>query len=199
MSSSSSLSVFVGGSRVLSPAGLALCRSLGASLAGLSSVSSLRVGCSVGADAAFLCGWGSVRGVAGASLFAVGGSSPSGLVGFWSGSAVACVARFAAAGGSVSWWAGGGSRVRVASRLVGRSAAACAGASVGFVVAGSPVAGGSGSWASVRRLVSAGVPCFVFALGGLAPAGFFAGFAGSVVPSSVLSSAFGASCWAVLP
>ncbi len=192
MSSSSSLSVFVGGSRVLSPAASALCRSLGASLAGLSSVSSLRVGCSSGADAAFLCGWGSVRGVAGASVFAVGAASGAG---FWSGSAVVCVSRFAAAGGSVVWSAGGSGSL--SSRLVARSAAACAGASVGLVVCASRPAG-SGSWASVRRLVSAGVPCFVFLVGSFPlPLPFLRGFAGSASPVPSLSSLFGFPCWGV--
>lgn len=153
-------SVFVAGS--CSPVVVPVARALGAGLASLGVVRSLAVGCAVGGDAGFLCGWGSVRGVSGASVFAAFG--PGG-VGACSLSAVRVVSRFAAAGGSVSWWAGGGPSVPLRARLACRSSACFGSVPAGswaFVVLASPSSVGSlrSAVLAARRLSVFVVPLF---------------------------------------
>jgi hypothetical protein len=168
-------------------------RSLGSSFAALvssvvSSVlaagRSVAVGCAAGADAAVLSAalpLVSSPSPSGPALRVFAAFGPGGLANAGSASAVALVSRAAAAAGSpghgvaspvsVSWWAGGGPGVPLRGRLLSRSlalvsAVAGSGPGAGLVVfAGSPVLGGSGSWAAALAAVGAGLPVVVFPCG----------------------------------
>jgi hypothetical protein len=77
-------------------------------------------------------------------------------------SAVAAVSAFAAAGGSVSWWAGGGASVPLSTRLSARTGAVVGSASVSAVVFfASP--GSRGSLLAASLTVGRGLPVFAFA------------------------------------
>ena len=128
-----------------------------------------------------------------ARVFAPGASS--------SISSVSGVAAALAAGASVSWWAGGGPSVHLATRLASRSSAlvsavASSGASrgfVGFVSSPCPAGlghssslsacfsgSGSGSWASLALAAGLGLLVVVFPVG--LPASALPAWAGSWAP-----------------
>jgi hypothetical protein len=87
-----------------------------------------------------------------------------GGVGSCSLSAVSAVSAFSAAGGSVAWWAGGGSSVALPVRLSSRTNAVISSASVSCVVFfGSPRS--RGSLLACRLAVGRGLPVFAFACG----------------------------------
>lgn len=116
-------------------------------LAAAPSVAGFAVGCAVGVDAAVLVALGRALGSAvfgRVRVFAVGGQ---GGAGFWRSSARSLVLRFAAAGGPVSWWAGGGAAVPLRARLAARSRACVLSSSalVVWAVAGPPSVGSLGS------------------------------------------------------
>jgi hypothetical protein len=124
------------GSRRLPPAGQALAGRVARGV--LASGRPLVLGCCTGADAAALgaCPPGSAVRVLAA--FGPGGA------GAGRHSAVSRVAAFAAAGGAVSWWAGGGSAVPLAWRLAARTRAVVQAGSGGLVaVFGAPGSRGS--------------------------------------------------------
>lgn len=73
-------------------------------------------------------------------------------------SAVSAVQAFAARGGAVSWWAGGGPGVPLRARLSGRAAQVVASAESGLV-AFQP---GRGSWRACRLAAARGLPVVVF-------------------------------------
>lgn len=153
------MSVLLAGSRVV-PSGLRPW------LTGwLPSVGSpLLVGCCVGFDAAVLSAvsTGAIP-VSSVSCFAAFGSRGAGSCSL---SASSAVFDFALLGGTVQWWAGGGSPVPLRARLARRSAALVEAASSVVVFAGSSFpscTGGSylvASTAAARRL-----PVVVFPLG----------------------------------
>lgn len=184
--------VFVFGSRRLSSAGVALASSLGASLAGAGF--GVSVGCAPGADLAFVRGVLSVPGGASVlSVFAAGGPGGAGLpAGLGPGAAVA-----AAAGASVSWWAGGPRSVPLRVRLAARSAASLAGSSAGFGVAVVGSWSSPGSRGSVRRALAAGQSVFVFPVG--FPGGVAAARSAGWPGRWVRSSFFGLPCLLVSP
>jgi len=147
------------------------------------------VGCAVGADAAVLSArlalpFSSSSSSSSLVLFAAGGPSAgpgSPLAGFWRGSALSAVSSAAAlavspghgcfAPVSVRWWAGGPASLPLRRRLRARSlalvsflAARPGSALVAFVAPGRSV----GTWGTVRAAVAAGVPVFVFPVGGSA-------------------------------
>lgn len=149
-------------------------RSLGAAFAPLVSSAvasvlrsgrSVSVGCCVGLDALVL----SSVPVGSALCFAAFGA---GGVGSCSLSAVGAVSAFAAAGGSVSFWAGGGSSVALPVRLSARTGAVVGAASVSCVVFFSSPSS-VGSLLACRLAVGRGLPVFAFPCG----------FAGSALPS----------------
>ena len=161
--------VAVVGSRSVPAAGAAVVARVARGLVG--SGCSLSVGCCVGVDAAAL----SAVPVPALRVFAAFG--PGG-VGACRWSAVGLVGAFAARGGSVSWWAGGGPGVPLAARLVSRSRAVVAAASSGVVAFfASPASRGSAS--ACRFAAGRGLPVLAFPLG----------FAGAALP------ALGAGAW----
>jgi len=144
-------------------------RSLGAAFAPLvgsavgsvlASGRSVSVGCCVGLDAAVLSALASLAPLRGSCFAAFG----SGGVGSCSLSAVGAVSAFASAGGSVSFWAGGGADVALPVRLAARSSAVIAAASVSTVVFFSSPSS-VGSLLACRLAVGRGLPVFAFACG----------------------------------
>jgi hypothetical protein len=144
-----------------------------------------------------------------AHVFAPGASS--------SVSSVSGVAGALVAGASVSWWAGGGPSVPLASRLASRSAAlvsavAASGAGrgfVGFVSSPCPVGlgpspspsacfsgTGSGSWATLALAAGLGLPVVVFPVGALASAGSAGALPASSGSWAPLGSSGSGSAWA---
>lgn len=155
--------VAVAGSRSLPPKASALvvavCRSL------VASGRSLVVGCCVGADAAVLgCSAAPFgRGVPVARISCLCAFGPGGS-GAGPASAVSAVEAFAAAGGSVAWWAGGAASVPLPARLAARTRAVVARASAGCVVFfGSPSS--RGSLLAASSAVSRDLPVFAFPVG----------------------------------
>jgi len=150
----SSSAVLVGGSRALqhtSPAWVA-CRQFVRAL--LVSGGSIHVGCATGADQSV---FSSLSGSARVSVFAA--FAPSGA-GSFSGSAASAVRAFAAAGGSVSWLAGGSLAVPLVARLMARSIAALRGCSAAVFF--SP---GVGSLKVARAALRSGIPVLVSCVG----------------------------------
>jgi hypothetical protein len=120
----------------------------------------LVVGCASGVDAAVLSAalaGGYVDSVRCFAAFAAGGAGACGV------SAVGVVSAFAAAGGCVSWLAGGGLSVPVRARLAVRAAAVVSAASAGCVgfLASSASVGSSRalSLAAARGLEVQAYPC----------------------------------------
>ena len=143
------------GSRGLSPQFAPLVGSVVASV--VRSGRSVSVGCCVGLDQFVLSSLAPLRG----ACFAAFGS---GGVGACALSAVASVSAFSAAGGSVQWWAGGGSSVALPARLSARTSAVVSSASVSAVVFfSSPRSVGSAL--ACRLAVGRGLPVFAFACG----------------------------------
>lgn len=156
--------VAVAGSRSLSSSFAPLVASVVRSVVGSGRV--VAVGCCVGADSAVLGSGVPASSVLCFAAFGRGG------VGSCSLSAVSAVSAFAAAGGSVSWWSGGGSSVALPARLSARTAAVVGAASVSCVVFfSSPSSRGSLLAASLA--VGRGLPVFAFPCG----------FSGSALPS----------------
>jgi len=158
-------------------------RSLGAAFAPLvgsavgsvlRSGRSVSVGCCVGADAAVLSALCAASPRSGSCFAAFG----SGGVGSCALSAVGAVSSFAAAGGSVSWWAGGAASVALPARLSARTGAVVAAASVSAVLFFSSPAS-VGSLLAARLAAERGLPVFAFPCG----------FCGSLLPS------LGAGSW----
>ena len=152
---------FLLGSRSLPPSGLAVCRSVGASLARLGVPGA--VGCAPGADESFVSGWLSVPGAASRlSVFAVGSSSGEGFP--VPSVSVPVVRRAAFLGAPVSWCAGGPLSLPLRVRLAARSSACLAASSgLAFAVVSSPVS--RGSWRSLRLAFAAGLSCLVVPVG----------------------------------
>lgn len=125
---------------------------------------SVAVGCCIGADAFAL----SALPVGAGCCFAAFGA---GGLGACSVSAVEVVADHATNGGSVVWWAGGGSSVALPVRLAARTHAVIGAASVSAVVFfASP--NSAGSLLACRLAVGRGLPVFAFPCS----------FAGSALP-----------------
>jgi hypothetical protein len=147
--------VALAGSRSLPPGGSQLVAQVARSL--VSAGSSLVVGCAAGADAAALAAVppGSVRIF---SAFGPGGAGSAGRV-----SAVAAVCAFAAAGGSMAWWAGGSAARPLRARLAARTRAVVAEASALVVFFTSPASRGSSL--AARFAAERGLPVVAFPLG----------------------------------
>jgi len=144
------------GSRRLPSAGRALAGRVAQGV--LASGRSLVLGCCTGADAAALAACPSGSAVQVLAAFGPGGA------GAGRHSAVAPVAAFAAAGGAVSWWAGGGSAVPLAWRLAARTRAVVQAGSGGLVaVFGAP--GSRGSLLACRAAAGQGSPVLAFPVG----------------------------------
>ena len=144
------------GSRRLPSAGRALARRVAQGV--LASGRSLVLGCCTGADAAALAACPPGSAVQVLAAFGPGGA------GAGRHSAVAPVAAFAAAGGAVSWWAGGGSAVPLAWRLAARTRAVVQAGSGGLVaVFGAP--GSRGSLLACRAAAGQGSPVLAFPVG----------------------------------
>jgi len=159
------------GSRRLPPAGQALAGRAARGV--LASGRPLVLGCCTGADAAALAACPPGSAVQVLAAFGPGGA------GAGRHSAVAPVAAFAAAGGAVSWWAGGGSAVPLAWRLAARTRAVVRAGSGGLVaVFGSP--GSRGSLLACRAAAAQGSPVLAFPVG----------FRGELLP------VLGAGAWA---
>ena len=147
--------VAVAGSRSLPPSGAGLVASVARSL--VAAGASLVAGCAVGADAA------AVAVMPPAAVRVLAAFGPGG-VGSWAGSAVAVVARFAAAGGAVVWWAGGPASAPLRARLGARTVAVVSAASAGLVVFfASPASRGSAL--AARGTAARGLPVLAFPLG----------------------------------
>jgi hypothetical protein len=165
--------VAVAGSRALPASGSALVVQVASDL--VASGASLVVGCCSGSDAAVLS---AVPGFIPPSLVLCLAAFGPGGVGAGSASAVAQVSRFASAGGTVQWWAGGPASVSLRVRLAARTRAVVAAADAGLVVFfGSPSS--RGSLLACRCAVSCGLPVVAFPVG----------FPGSRLPS------LGAGSW----
>lgn len=133
----------------------------------------LIVGCAIGADELAL-NWalssGSVPRVRCFCAFGLGGAGSVGSV-----SAVGTVGAFAAAGGRVEWFSGGGAHVPPSARLASRTRAAVGAATGGAVVFFSSTAS-RGSFLAASTAAARGLPvfahaCGAFALPSLAPGG----------------------------
>lgn len=147
--------VALAGSRVLPAAAPALVRAVVWSLLGEGC--SLAVGCCVGADQVALgqCAPAQAR------VYCAFGPAGQGACAW---SAVSAVLAHAAAGGAVSWWAGGGARVPLRRRLASRSAAVARSASSGAVVfLASPTS--RGSLIVAQGVARRGLPVVAFPLG----------------------------------
>lgn len=157
------------GSRGLPPSFSPLVSSVVSSV--VRSGRSVSVGCCVGLDSFVLSSLAllvpPLRG--GSCCFSAFGS---GGVGSCSLSAVSAVSAFSNAGGSVAWWAGGGSGVALPARLSARTSAVVSSASVSAVVFFSSPSS-VGSALACRLAVARGLPVFAFACG----------FLGSALPS----------------
>jgi hypothetical protein len=178
--------VAVAGSRALPASGAALVVRVASDLA--AGGASLAVGCCSGADAALLA---AVPGSVPPSLvhcFAAFGPGGEGCGQF---SAIAAVQAFAAAGGSMSWWAGGPASIPLRSRLAGRTRAVVGAADAGLVAFfGSPSS--RGSLFACRCALARGLPVVAFPVG----------FPAAELPSLGLGSwvpcgAFGGFKWAI--
>jgi len=181
-------SVAFGGSRSLPASFSPLVASVVSAV--LASGASVRVGCAVGADALVLSSAVAAGPASSVSVFSFFGPGGSGA---WSGSAVSAVLAAAAAGASVSWWAGGSpsSGVPFRARLAVRSRVCVSGSFAAAFFLSSPSS--PGSLGAAAAAVRAGSP-FVVA--------FCCGFSGPPVPlagvpagSWVLGSFFGFSAW----
>jgi predicted Rossmann fold nucleotide-binding protein DprA/Smf involved in DNA uptake len=176
--------VAVAGSRSLPPGGAPLVASVARSL--VAAGASLVVGCAVGADAAV------VAAVPPAALQVLAAFGPGGA-GAWAGSAVSAVRVFAASGGSVSWWAGGGPAVPLRARLATRTRAVVAEASAGLVVFfASPAS--RGSVLAAQLAAARGLPVVAFLLG-FAPVQLPLLGCGSWVPTGGSGGWAGAWVW----
>jgi hypothetical protein len=155
--------VAVAGSRSLPAGDAALVAEAARVLAG--SGCSLVVGCCRGADAAVLSAMPASR------VRVLCAFGPAGQ-GAGSASAVGPVLAFAASGGAVAWWAGGGPSVPLFARLARRTRAVASCASSGLVLfPSSPES--RGSWLAAELAVARGLPVVVVPLG----------FAPSLLPS----------------
>ena len=179
--------VAVVGSRSLPSGGVALVSRVACALSRTGHT--LAVGCAFGADAAVLnCVIQDQIPVSSVQCFSAFGQDRSGSCAV---SAVAMVSSFAALGGSVSWWAGGGALVPVRGRLVVRARAVVSSASVSVVAFFSSVSS-VGTFKACQYGASRGLSVVAFPLG----------FSGSSLPllgsgswipvggSGVFSSAF---------
>jgi hypothetical protein len=177
--------VAIAGSRSLCGAGCALVARVSGAL--VRSGRSLAVGCATGADAAVLSAGLPPSAVA---CFAAFGG-PAGFAGAWRGSAVAAVAAHAAAGGAVSWLAGGPLSVALPARLAARTSAVVSAASAGLVVFfASPSSRGSFLAASLAASRSLPVLSFPVGFPGAALPSLGAGSWVPVGGSGVWASAF---------
>ena len=176
--------VAVAGSRHLPAAGSALVVRVASDLA--ASGASFVVGCCSGADAALLS---AVPSFLPPSLVRCLAAFGPGGVGAGPASAVAQVSAFAAADGSVQWWAGGPASAPLRSRLADRTRAVIASANVGLAVFfGSPSS--RGSLLACRCALARRLPVLAFPVG----------FSGSELPSLgdgfwVPSGQFGGYFW----
>ena len=175
------MAVYLGGSRSLAPS-IQLRQVV---IALLSAGQQVHVGCSAGADQQVI--QVVLSRPSSFSQLSVHAAFGSGGQGSWSGSAVHAVQSFARAGGSVSWWAGGGQQCPLVARLIQRSIAGLVGASAAVFFQPGP-----GSLAVASVAVSRGIPVFAFAAS--APA-LPRGVAGAWVRSSFQ----GFTCWSFQP
>jgi len=149
------------GSRSLQPAFAPLVGSVVQSV--VASGRSVAVGCCVGADAFALSALTALApplrgGSRCLCAFGAGGAGSCSL------SAVSAVAAWSAAGGSVSWLAGGAASVPLSTRLSARTGAVVGSASVSAVVFfASP--NSCGSFLAASLAVGRGLPVFAFACG----------------------------------
>lgn len=170
--------VAIAGSRSVSSAGASVVSRVVREL--VASGCSLSVGCCVGVDVAAL----SAVPVAALRVFAAFGPGGAGAC-QWS--AVGPVSAFAAQGGSVVWWAGGGCSVPLAARLAARTRAVVSAASSGVVVFfASPASRGSAL--ACRFAAGHGLPVLAFPLG-------FPGGALPALGAGAWSPAGGAGLW----
>jgi hypothetical protein len=177
--------VAVAGSRSLSVQGAGLVSNVSRQL--VANGCSLVVGCCVGVDQAVVSSGLQVSTVRVLSAFGPGGQ------GAGPASAVVPVLAFAHAGGSVSWWCGGGASVPLVVRLHKRTRAVVGAADAGLVaVFSSPSS--RGTQLACRTAVARGLPVVAFPLG-------FPGHllpslgTGSWAPSSAGGVWCGAWCW----
>ena len=119
----------------------------------------LVAGCATGADAAVLAAALSAGCVSRVRVFAAFGPGGAGAC-RWS--AVSTVSRFAAAGGQVAWWAGGGVSVPLSVRLPLRTCVAVAASSC--LVAFFRTPGSRGSRLACRSAARGGLPVAAFPL-----------------------------------
>ena len=159
--------LLLGGSRVLSSAGLALVSRLCPSL--VARPGGFVAGCAAGADAAFLSRLVSLGAGSRVSLFCV--SRP----GAWPSSSAASL--LASSCGSVVSGAGGGPAVPLRARFAVRSRAAAAAASSGLFVVSS--ASSRGSLVCAAVLASRGCPVWFSCVGFSGPPVGLPGCAGS--------------------
>lgn len=147
--------VAVAGSRALPAGGAVVVAEAARLLAG--SGCSLAVGCCRGADAA------AVSAVPVSSVRVLCAFGPAGE-GAGPTSSVGPVLAFAASGGEVAWWAGGGASVPLFARLARRTRAVVSSASSGLMLfPSSPVS--RGSWLASELAAARGLPVVVFPLG----------------------------------
>jgi len=178
------MAIYFGGSRSL-PSSPLLSQVVGSVL---QSSQVVHVGCSTGADQQVIeC---ALRSSSFSQMRVFAAFEQSGI-GSCVVSAVKVVQQFAAAGGSVSWLAGGPLSVPLAARLILRSVAALSGCSAAVFF--QP---GAGSLAVASRAISAGVPVFAFSQSAPATP---AGCVGSWLPPSVSCGFWGWACWHWLP
>jgi hypothetical protein len=169
--------VAVVGSRSLPSGGVALVSHVSCALSRTGHT--LAVGCAHGADAAVLnCVIQNKISASSVQCFSAFGQDRSGSCGV---SAVAMVSAFSGLGGSVSWWAGGGSSVPVRGRLAVRARAVVSSASVS-VVAFFSSASSIGTFKACQFGASRGLSVVAFPLG----------FSGSSLPS------LGSGSWVVV-
>jgi hypothetical protein len=177
--------VAVAGSRALPAGGAALVAEAARVLA--ASGCSLVVGCCRGADAAVLSA------VPASCVRVLCAFGPAGQ-GAGSASAVGPVLAFAASGGAVAWWAGGGLSVPLFARLARRTRAVVSSASSGLVLfPSSPES--RGSWLAAELAVARGLPVVVVPLG-FSPSLLPALGAGGWVRANASGVFGGAWCWA---
>jgi hypothetical protein len=176
--------VAVAGSRALPAGGAVLVAEAVQLLAG--SGCSLVVGCCRGADAAAV----SAMPVASARVLCAFGPAGEGA---GPASAVGPVLAFAASGGAVAWWAGGGLSVPLFARLARRTRAVVSRASSGLLLFPSSSVS-RGSWLAAELAVARGLPVVVVPLG-FSPSLLPSLGAGGWVRANASGVFGGAWCW----
>jgi len=145
------MQIYLGGSRhyISTPGPASLIQAV------LHTGAQVHVGCCVGTDQAVIQAASRSSSYQQVRVFAAWGPGGQGAVPTLS--AIQSVQAWAAAGGAVTWWAGGGLNLPLAARLIQRSQAALSGSSIALVIEPGP-----GSLAVAAHAVTGGMRVYAW-------------------------------------